>query len=88
MADAEFEPARASDDCSRGSQAPTEEWPAPTATGGLPARLERPFAEPGSVFVPYADRPLADVLCVQDNRIVGADNCVSRHRRSVQIPQQ
>jgi len=31
---------------------------------------------------------IADVLCVQEDRVVGADNCVSWHRRSLQIPPQ
>jgi hypothetical protein len=42
-------------------------------------------AEPGSAFVPYTGRPLSDVLCVQEDRVVGADNCVSFARRSLQI---
>jgi len=52
------------------------------------ARFAVPAAEPGSAFVPYAGRPLEDVLCVQEDRVVGADNCVSFARRSLQIPQQ
>jgi transposase len=52
------------------------------------ARFAVPAAEPGSAFVPYVGRPLADVLCVQEDRMVGADNCVSYHRRSLQIPPQ
>jgi Helix-turn-helix domain len=52
------------------------------------ARFAVPAAEPGSAFVPYAGRPLTDVLCVQESRIVGADNCVSYHRHSLQIPPQ
>jgi hypothetical protein len=52
------------------------------------ARFAVPAAEPGSAFVPYVGRPLEDVLCVQEDRVVGADNCVSWHRRSLQIPPQ
>jgi hypothetical protein len=52
------------------------------------ARFAVPAAEPGSAFVPYAGRPIEDVLCVQEDRVVGADNCVSFARRSLQIPQQ
>jgi Helix-turn-helix domain len=52
------------------------------------ARFAVPAAEPGSAFVPYAGRPIEDVLCVQDDRVVGADNCVSYKRRSLQIPPQ
>jgi transposase len=52
------------------------------------ARFAIPAAEPGSAFVPYAGRPIEDVLCVQEDRVVGADNCVSWHRASLQIPPQ
>ena len=52
------------------------------------ARFAVPAAEPGSAFVPYAGRPIEDVLCVQEDRVVGADNCVSFNRRSLQIPPQ
>jgi hypothetical protein len=52
------------------------------------ARFAVPAAEPGSAFLPYAGRPLEDVLCIQEDRVVGADNCVSFNRRSLQIPQQ
>jgi len=52
------------------------------------ARFAVPAAEPGSAFVRYVGRPIEDVLCVQEDRVVGADNCVSWHRRSLQIPPQ
>jgi transposase len=52
------------------------------------ARFAVPAAEPGSAFLPYTGRPLTDVLCVQEDRVVGADNCVSFARRSLQIPPQ
>jgi hypothetical protein len=52
------------------------------------ARFAVPAAEPGSAFVPYVGRPLADVLCVQEDRRVGRDNCVLWRRRSLQIPPQ
>src|SRR5499427_10293664 len=52
------------------------------------ARFTVPAAEPGSAFTPYVGRPLEDVLCVQEDRVVGADNCVSDNRRSLQIPPQ
>jgi transposase len=51
-------------------------------------RFAVPAAEPGSAFVPYAGRPLDDVLCIQEDRVVGGDNCVSYKRRSLQIPPQ
>jgi hypothetical protein len=52
------------------------------------ARFAVPAAEPGSAFVPYIGRPIEDVLCLQEDRVVGADNCVSYNRRSLQIPPQ
>lgn len=51
-------------------------------------RFAVPAAEPGSAFVPYLGRPIEDVLCIQEDRVVGADNCVSYKRRSLQIPPQ
>ena len=51
-------------------------------------RFGVPAAEPGSAFVPYVGRPIEDVLCIQDDRVVGADNCVTWNRRSLQIPPQ
>lgn len=52
------------------------------------ARFAIPAAEPGSAFVPYVGRPIEDVLCIQEDRVVGADNCVTWNRRSLQIPPQ
>ena len=52
------------------------------------ARFGVPAAERGSAFVPYMGRPIEDVLCIQDDRVVGADNCVTWNRRSLQIPVQ
>jgi hypothetical protein len=52
------------------------------------ARFGKPAAEPGTAFVPYAGPGLAEVLCVQEDRQVGRDNCVSWQGKSLQIPQQ
>src|ERR1700722_373265 len=52
------------------------------------ARFAVPAAEPGSAFLPYTGRPIEDVLCIQEDRVVGADNCVTWNRRSLQIPPQ
>lgn len=52
------------------------------------ARFAVPAAEPGSAFVPYRGQPLADILCVQEDRQVGRDNCVIWRGRSLQIPAQ
>lgn len=52
------------------------------------ARFAVEPAEPGSAFLPYHGRPLEDVLCVQEDRQVGRDNCVAWRGRSLQIPPQ
>lgn len=52
------------------------------------ARFGVPAAERGSAFVHYVGRPIEDVLCIQDDRVVGADNCVTWNRRNLQIPPQ
>ena len=52
------------------------------------ARFAVPAAEPGSAFIGYVGRPIEEVLCIQEDRVVGADNCVSWNRRSLQIPPQ
>jgi hypothetical protein len=52
------------------------------------ARFAVPATEPGSAFVPYAGRPLEDVLCIQEDRQVGRDNCVVWKGLSLQIPPQ
>ncbi len=43
-------------------------------------------AEPGSAFVPLMDARIEDILCVQEERTVGRDNCVKYHRKVLQIP--
>lgn len=43
-------------------------------------------AEPGTAFIPYIGRDLSDILCLQAERFVGRDNCVSYRRLSLQIP--
>jgi transposase len=52
------------------------------------ARFAVPAAETGSAFIPYAGRPLEDVLCVQEDRQVGRDNCVQWKTLALQIPPQ
>ena len=52
------------------------------------ARFGKDAAEAGSAFVAYAGVALDDVLCVQLDRQVGRDNCVSWSGRSLQIPAQ
>jgi hypothetical protein len=52
------------------------------------ARFGKPASEPGTAFVPYIGVGLAEVLCVQEDRQVGRDNCVSWEGKSLQIPLQ
>jgi len=50
------------------------------------ARFRVAAAAPGSAFTPYVGRDLGDILCIQEERFVGRDNCVSYKRLSLQIP--
>lgn len=50
------------------------------------ARFAQPAAEPDSAFVPCPGLELAEVLCLQEERVVGNDNTVRFHRRRLQIP--
>lgn len=43
-------------------------------------------AVPETAFLPYTGRDLADILCVQEERIVGNDNTVRYLNRALQIP--
>ena len=52
------------------------------------ARFAVPAGEQGSAFIPYAGRPLADILCIQETRQVGRDNCVAWNGIALQIPPQ
>ena len=52
------------------------------------ARFGKEPMEEGTAFVAYEGRPLEDVLSVQEDRVVGRDNCVSWYKRSLQIPAQ
>jgi transposase len=55
----------------------------------LPAyneELSHLAAEEGSAFTPMVGLNLDDILCEQYDRKVGADNCVSFEKKSLQIP--
>jgi hypothetical protein len=41
----------------------------------------------GRAFVPLSGLDLAEVLCVQEERVVGNGNCVSFLKRKLQIPE-
>lgn len=43
-------------------------------------------AEEGSAFTAWAGTNLADILCIQEERVVGNDNTVRYERRVLQIP--
>jgi len=51
-------------------------------------RFTVPATDAGSAFVPYVGRDLRDILCVQEERVVGNDNCVRYQGRCLQIPPQ
>lgn len=56
----------------------------------LPAynpRFAVPAPEAGTAFIPWVGTPLAEILCVQDERVVANDNTVRYQGRSLQIPQ-
>ena len=43
--------------------------------------------EPGTAFIPWVGTHLAEILCVQDERVVAKDNTVRYQSLSLQIPQ-
>lgn len=49
-------------------------------------RFAVPTAEEGTAFVPWVGSNLADILCVQEERVVANDNTVRDQGRSLQIP--
>ena len=40
----------------------------------------------GSAFVPLLDTRIEDILCLQEERTVGRDNCARYQRKILQIP--
>jgi hypothetical protein len=51
------------------------------------ARFAVPPAAAGSAFVPIQGVDLDEILCVQEERQVGQDNCVSYRTLKLQIPE-
>ena len=51
------------------------------------ARFAIKAEQEGSAFVAVPGLDLAEVLCVQEERVVGNDNCVSFLNRKLQIPE-
>lgn len=50
------------------------------------AEFEVNAREQGSAFVPLLGGSLDEILCVQDERVVGRDNCVRYDGRTLQLP--
>ena len=50
------------------------------------ARFAMPAEEPAAAFVQVPEALWRDVLCIQEERRVGNDNCVRWHGQSLQIP--
>ncbi len=48
--------------------------------------FKQPAPESGSAFVPVLNVPLTDILCLQEERTVRPDNCVSYQGKVLQIP--
>lgn len=56
----------------------------------LPAHNQRfavPASEAGTAFIPWVGTPLAEILCVHEDRVVAKDNTVRYQGLSLQIPQ-
>ena len=49
-------------------------------------QFSHPAREAGNGFVPLLDTRLEDILCLQTERQVGKDSCVSYHKRKLQLP--
>lgn len=51
------------------------------------ARFAVKATQAGTAFVAIPGVDLAEILCVQEDRLVGNDNCVSFNRLKLQIPE-
>jgi transposase len=51
------------------------------------ARFRVGATEPGTAFIPWVGTSLAEILCVQEERVVAKDNTVRYQGLSLQIPQ-
>ena len=64
--------------------------PTPSSARSLPAHNARfavPPAGEGSAFTPIPGVDLDEILCVEEERQVGHDNCVSYRTLKLQIPE-
>ena len=55
---------------------------------GFNAEFARPPADPASAFVPLAGADLDQILCVEEERVVGRDNVVTTARVPLQVAKQ
>jgi transposase len=62
-------------------------WLRDTYIPGHNARFAIEAEQNGSAFVAVSGLDLAEILCVQEERVVGNDNCVSFLNRKLQIPE-
>jgi transposase len=62
-------------------------WLRDTYISAHNARFATKAEQEGSAFVASAGLDLGETLCVQEERIVGNDNCVSFENRKLQIPE-
>lgn len=67
-------------------RAAANEWLRTRFVPAYNQRVAVPAAEPGTAFVPWVGVSLADVLCVQEDRVVANDNTVRYQGRRLQIP--
>ena len=62
-------------------------WLRDTYISAHNTRFATKAEQEGSAFVATASLDLAETLCIQEERIVGNDNCVSFENRKLQIPE-
>jgi hypothetical protein len=62
-------------------------WLAESYIADFNARFAIPASAGDDVFIAFAG-DLANILCVQEERVVGGDNCVRYNGRVLQIPEQ
>lgn len=62
-------------------------WLAAHYIGDFNARFAVAASADDDVFIPFTG-DLANILCIQEDRVVGADNCVRYNSRALQIPEQ
>ncbi len=69
------------------TMAESNAWLRDTYISAHNARFAIKAEQEGSAFVAVPGLDLAEVMCVQEERVVGNDNCVSFFNRKLQIPE-